>query len=274
MSKSCETAKISRSFYYYQPAPDPDIEVIAAIQALVKKHPRWGFWLIHDKLRLEGHPWNHKRLWRIYCQLGLNLRRHPKKRLPKRKKQPITPPEAPNVCWALDFTSDNLLTGKNFRTLNIIDEFNREALGIEVDLSLPAQRVIRVLDQIIEWRGTPQSLRMDNGPEFIAQALSEWADKQNVELKFIQPGKPTQNPYIERFNGTFRFEVLNAHLFENLEDAQDISFQWMHDYNHERPHRSLNGIPPALKMKQLTSPLKTRPLKIRENLANSRPVLR
>ncbi len=150
----------------------------------------------------------------------------------------------------MDFTSDNLIPGKSFRTLNIIDEFNREALGIEIDISLPAERVIRTLENIIQTRGCPQAIRVDNGPEFTAPVLEKWTKEQQIELQFIQPGKPIQNPYIERFNGTFRFEVLNAHLFDNLEDAQDISFRWMMDYNHERPHRSLKGIPSALMLKQ------------------------
>ena len=150
--RSCLCAGISRSYYYREPAPDRNLEVSELLQTLSERHPRWGFRKMFDKARLMGNVWNHKRVQRVYCRLGLNLRRHFKKRLPKRKKRPITAPSAPNKCWAIDFSSDRLSNGTRFRTLNIIDEFNREALGIEVDVSIASERVIRTLEQIIEWR--------------------------------------------------------------------------------------------------------------------------
>lgn len=209
-------------------------------------YPRWGFRKLYDKVRLEGYIWNHKRVWRIYRNLGLHLRRYFKKHLPKRKKHPVEAPSSPNECWGMDFVSDNLATGKRFRVLNIIDEFNREALEIEVDTSISAQRVVRTLENIAQWRGYPGSLRSDNGPEFISATMQEWAVKHQVELKFIQPGKPSQNPFTERFNGTFRFEFLNPELFDKLDSVRELSSQWKIQYNEQRPHQSLNGLTPEL----------------------------
>ncbi len=140
--------------------------------------------------------------------------------------------------------SDTLYSGRRFRTFNLMDDFNREVLAVEIDTSLPAQRVIRVLNQVCSWRGTPQRLRVDNGPEFLATALAEWAENQGVELAFIQPGKPTQNAYIERLNGTYRYELLNAYVFENLDEVRELTHQWIEEYNTERPHDSLGDLTP------------------------------
>jgi putative transposase len=145
----------------------------------------------------------------------------------------------------MDFMHDSLYGGRSFRTLNIIDEGVREALAIEVDTSLPAARVVRVLEQLNEWRGLPDQIRVDNGPELIAQELQNWCDAHHITLAHIQPGKPNQNAFIERFNRTYRHEVLNAHLFESLDDVREISWQWLHHYNEERPHDALNGLPPS-----------------------------
>ena len=169
---SCQCLSISRSHYDWQPAPDRNQEVAAELLRLAEKHPRRGFRKLFDKTRLEGYRWNHKRVCRVHCRLGLNLRRPLKKRLPKRERQPIEAPQAPNECWALDFTSDNLSTGQSFRSLNVIDEFNREALEVEVDTSLPAERVVRTLDHAVAWKGLPKAVRMDNGPEFISEKMS------------------------------------------------------------------------------------------------------
>ena len=145
----------------------------------------------------------------------------------------------------MDFMSDALKCGRRFRTFNVVDDFNREVLGIEVDLSLPSQRVIRALDRIAEWRGYPAQIRMDNGPEFTALALSDWAEDKGVKLEFIKPGKPSQNGYVERFNRTYRTEILDFYLFSELEEVRDITSQWMREYNEERPHESLGDMTPA-----------------------------
>ena len=162
-----------------------------------------------------------------------------------RQRQPLTVFPAINQSWSLDFVHDVLICGKRFRTLNVLDEGVRECLGIEIDTSLPASRVVRLLEQISACRGFPKQLRMDNGPELISGQLTAWCQQNNVEMLHIQPGKPNQNAYIERFNRTYREEVLNAYLFTSLEQVREITWQWLVDYNEQRPHDALNGLTPA-----------------------------
>jgi len=149
-----------------------------------------------------------------------------------------------DLTWSLDFMSDSLSNGRAIRTLNILDDYNREALWIEVDTSLPAERVVRVLENLLLWRATPKQIRMDNGPELISQRLERWAKEKQIELLHIQPGKPAQNAYIERFNRTFREEVLDAYLFDDLQEVRTITEHWLEDYNTIRPHEALQGLPP------------------------------
>jgi putative transposase len=160
------------------------------------------------------------------------------------KKQALLQPLVPNLHWSMDFMMDNLRDGKKFRTLNVIDDFNREALAIVPSKSITAKRVVMELEQLIDWRGKPEKIRVDNGPEFIAEVLKAWTEKKNIELKFIEPGKPAQNGYIERFNRTFRDEILSMHLFESLDHVQQKANQWICKYNNKRPHRSLNRMTP------------------------------
>jgi len=176
--------------------------------------------------------------------MKLNLRIKSKKRLPSRAPKPLEQPEAANISWSLDFMSDSLSNGRTFRTLNIIDDFNREVLWIEIDTSLPAERVIRTLDMIGSWRGYPERIRLDNGPELISQKMAQWAETHGIELSFIQPGKPTQNAYIERFNRTYREDVLNAYLFTSLHEAREITEAWIEAYNVVRPHQALGNLSP------------------------------
>lgn len=171
--------------------------------------------------------------------MKLNIRRRAKKRLPERIKQPLMLPSAPNQVWSIDFMSDSLVDGRKFRLLNIIDDFNRESLAIEVDTSLPSLRVIRVLDQLITQRGKPANIRCDNGPEFISHKLEQWCTNREITLQFIQPGKPMQNAYIERKNGSIRRELLNAYLFYSLGEVRVLKEEWRLDYNQDRPHKSL-----------------------------------
>lgn len=173
------------------------------------------------------------------------MKRKGKRRLPTRILQPLEAVNAINVSWSMDFMSDALQSGRKLRTLNLIDDFNREALAIEIDTSLPAERVIRVLEQVIAWRGKPKRIRVDNGPEFISTKLGLWCEEQGIQLQFIQPGKPTQNAYIERFNGSFRKDVLDAYLFENLHQVRSLTDEWIEDYNYDRPHDALGGRSPA-----------------------------
>jgi putative transposase len=247
IKRSCQVVSLSRAAYYREAGRFAvrDAPVIEALNAVVARHGRWGFWKCHDRLRLDGHPWNHKRVWRIYCQMKLNLPRRTKRRL-IRPAQPLNAPLWPNEIWSLDFMSDSLYQGRRFRTLNILDESVREALAIEIDTSLPAQRVVRVLQQLETWRGLPKAIRLDNGPELTSQYLAEWCKRKGIELRFIQPGKPNQNAFIERFNRSYRTEVLNGWLFTSLDEVREITHQWLQSYNEERPHDALGNLPPAV----------------------------
>ena len=235
---------ISRTAYRYQSKKPADAEIRQQLQILAERKPRWGFGKMRDYLRNQGYGWNHKRIRRVYREMKLNLRVKPKRRLPTRDPKPLVQPDQVNESWSLDFMSDSLSNGRAFRTLNIIDDFNREALWIEVDFSIPALRVIRVLNMLASWRGLPRQIRMDNGPELISKALAEWAEAHKVELAFIEPGKPAQNAYIERFNRTYREDVLDAYLFSTLQEVRDITDEWIEEYNTIRPHEALEGLPP------------------------------
>jgi putative transposase len=215
-----------------------------ALEELVKRHPTIGFWKCYYRLRRKGFDCNHKRLYRVYKLLKLNIRRKIKRRLPQRIKQPLTLPDGTNKTWSMDFMSDSLVDGRRFRLLNIIDDYNRESLWIEVDTSLPALRVIRVLERLLELRGKPNRIRVDNGPEFISDRLGNWCEERQILLQFIQPGKPTQNSFIERNNGSLRKELLNAYHFFSLQEVRMMAQEWQLDYNHERPHDSLGNVPP------------------------------
>lgn len=243
--RACRIVGLSSSLCYYQPKRVTDTAVAAQLRILAEQQPRWGFKKLYHALRHAGYNWNHKRVHRVYRALQLHLRVKRSKRLPKRTPLPLAQPEQPNECWSVDFMSDALLNGRRFRTLNVLDDFNREVLGIEVDTSLPALRVIRALDQIALWRGYPQRIRVDNGPEFTASAFQSWAQTHHIRLDFIQPGCPAQNAYIERFNRTYREEVLDFYLFVSLQEVRDITQTWVHTYNYVRPHDALGGSAPV-----------------------------
>lgn len=259
IQRACSAIKLSRSSYYglRRGRLEGDREIIGALQQLVSIHRRWGFWKCYHRIRLDGKIWNHKRVYRIYCALGLNQVRRTKKRLLRRERQPMEVLREMNHTWAIDFMSDALYDGRRFRTFNVMDEGMREALGIEIDTSLPAIRIIRVLDQIIEWRGSPKAIRCDNGPEMQAQVFLDWCRDQGIELKYIQPGEPNQNPFIERFNRTYRNEVLDAYLFEDLDQVREITQEWLGLYNEQRPHDALGGLPPSLYRQSLKTKIST-----------------
>ena len=242
---ACRAFNLSRTVYHYQPDTMRDEPVIEALLALAERFPRYGFAKLFCKLRRQGHKWNHKRVYRIYCALKLNLRRRGKRRLPSRNPSPLSIPASINQCWSVDFMSDSLWCGRSFRTFNVLDDYNREVLAIEVDLNLPALRIIRVLDRIALTRGYPRKLRLDNGPELTSVRLAEWAEEHRIELGFIEPGKPTQNSYIERFNRTFREEVLDMYVFRYLSEVREITENWITEYNEERPHESLGNLTPT-----------------------------
>lgn len=207
---ACEALYISQTCYRYQPKlSSENAEIADWLVRLTHNQRNWGFGLCFLYLRnVKGYRWNHKRVYRIYRELELNLQIKPKKRLVRERPEPLAEPAAINQVWSMDFMHDSLEDGRAYRLFNVIDDFNREGLGIEVDFSLPAERVIRSLDQIIEWRGKPQSLRCDNGPEYISAALLSWAENHEIRVEHIQPGKPQQNAYVERCNRTVRYDWL------------------------------------------------------------------
>lgn len=243
---------ISESCYLYKPKnSDVNAEVTDWLIRLTQTHKRWGFGLCFLYLRnVKGYGWNHKRVYRIYRELELNLRIKPRKRLVREKPDKLLVPESPNEVWSMDFMSHKLTDGRKFRTFNVLDDYNREGLGIEVDISLPSQRVIRSLDNIIEWRGKPKRIRCDNGPEYISHVLKDWAEKHDIEIVFIQPGNPQQNAYVERFNRTVRHEWLEMEEFESVHAAQEKSEHWLWTYNNVRPNMALGGVTPSQKLKQ------------------------
>lgn len=248
---ACRTFSISETCYRYQPKLSDENELIADwLVTLTKAKKAWGFGLCFLHLRnVKGFGWNHKRVYRIYRELELNMRIKPRKRLQRDKPEPLAVPEAPNEVWSMDFMADQLVDGRSFRTLNVLDDFNREGLAIEVDFSLPSERVVRTLNQIIGWRGKPLAIRVDNGPEYISGTLQTWAAKAGIALMYIQPGKPQQNAYVERYNRTVRTEWLGRYHFETIEEVQDHATRWLWTYNNERPNMGIGGMTPIQKLK-------------------------
>lgn len=243
--QACRAARLTRSAFYYERRPRNDAPVIEAVQRYAQENPRHGFDKLYPVLRSQEHGFGKHRLYRVYCALRLNLKRRGKRRLPDRVRQPLTVPSKPNDTWSIDFMSDALWSGRRFRTFNVLEDFNREALRIEIDTNLPAARVVRVLDELVDIRGRPERLRLDNGPELISDALSDWAKRHgNVQLAFIQPGKPMQNALIERFNRTYREEVLDCYVFETLGEVRRMTAEWLTRYNHQRPHEALGNLSP------------------------------
>tara|TARA_Y100001001_G_scaffold128019_1_gene126932 strand:+ start:360 stop:1157 length:798 start_codon:yes stop_codon:yes gene_type:complete len=243
---ACICLGVSQSCYHYQPKLNSENALIADwLLRLTEAQKQWGFGLCFLYLRNVKHfTWNHKRVYRIYRELELNLRIKPRRRLKRDKPDALAVPTAVNQVWSMDFMSDSLTDGRSIRTFNVIDDYNREGLTIDVDLSMPGLRVIRALEQIIEWRGKPAAIRCDNGPEYLSAALVTWANRQQITLMYIQPGKPTQNAYVERFNRTVRHEWLDLHEFESIEQAQQLATEWLWLYNNERPNTAIGGIPP------------------------------
>ncbi|WP_419784270.1 IS3 family transposase [Maridesulfovibrio sp.] len=249
--QACEAFSISQTCYRYEPKLSAENELVADwLVRLTHNQRNWGFGLCFLYLRnVQGFSWNHKRVYRIYRELELNMRIKPKKRLVREKPEPLSQPESANQVWSMDFMHDQLEDGRSFRLLNVIDDFNREGLSIEVDLSLPADRVVRTLNQIIEWRGKPEAIRCDNGPEYISNRLLLWAEKEKIRLEYIQPGNPQQNAYVERFNRTVRYDWLSHYMFESIQEVQDYATKWLWTYNNERPNMGIGGITPMQKLR-------------------------
>lgn len=248
--RACADFQVSETCYRYERQLSAENEQIADwLVRLTHNQRNWGFGLCFLYMRnVKGFGWNHKRVYRIYRELELNLRIKPKKRLVRDKPEPLTIPETTNQVWSMDFMHDALGDGRPFRLFNVLDDFNREGLAIEVDLSLPSARVIRALEQIIEWRGRPKVIRCDNGPEYVSGALLQWAARQQIRIEYIQPGKPQQNAYVERFNRTVRYDWLSQYLFDSIEQVQQEATRWLWTYNNERPNMALGGITPIQKL--------------------------
>lgn len=270
--RACKLIGISRTTCQYKAKQKDDSELQMALTTLTDKHAAIGYWQCCYRLWNKGYPWNHKRIYRVYTDMKLNIRRRAKKRLPDRIKQPLLVAAAPNETWSIDFMCDSLTDGRKFRLLNIIDDFNRESLAIEVDTSLPALRVIRVLDTLITQRGKPANIRTDNGPEFISHRLQQWCEDNAITLQYIQPGRPMQNAYIERKNGSIRRELLNTYLFYSLAEVRTMSAEWRMDYNTERPHKSLGYLSPLKYAEQFCKSSEAA-LPLYPQTANEKPLL-
>ncbi|HPR07496.1 MAG TPA: IS3 family transposase [Denitromonas sp.] len=247
---ACLTFDVSETCYRYRATrPDEDAVIADWLVRLTTAYRDWGFGLCFLYLRnVKGFGWNHKRVYRIYRALELNLRIKPRKRLVRAMPEPLSVPTTINEVWSIDFMHDALSNGRSFRLFNVLDDFNRQGLGIEADFSLPAERVIRSLEQIIEWRGLPKAIRCDNGPEYISGLLLAWAERRGIRIDHIQPGKPQQNAYVERYNRTVRYGWLSQWLFDSIEDVQEAATRWLWTYNHERPNMALGGITPMQKL--------------------------
>lgn len=244
--RGCEMASTHRSSVRYKSRRVDDPRLLARLRELAALYPRYGYEMLAKLVRREGFRVNLKRVRRIYLAEGLKLRQKPRKKLVAAapREKPVAP-DAPNRRWSMDFMRDALGNGRPFRTFNVLDDGSRESLRIEVDFSLPAERVVRVLEQIKLERGLPREIVVDNGPEFVSKVLDAWAAKHGVRLRFIRPGCPVENCFVESFNGTFRRDCLDAHWFEDLDHARRVIESWRRDYNHHRPHSGLGDLTPA-----------------------------
>lgn len=241
---ACKLAGISRTAYRYQSRAKPDLAVRSELKVLAARYPRYGYLILHSLLKVQGLVVNKKRTYRLYTEEGLQVRTKKRKKL-TRPKQPHEVPIMPNQRWSMDFVSDQLSSGRRFRILNVVDDYSRELIGQLVSVSISGRQVARFMDQLLELRDKPNKIVCDNGTEFTSKAMFFWSKETSVELGFIQPGKPTQNAFVESLNGKFRNECLNQHWFRTLEEAKYEIDLWREHYNHVRPHSSLKYLPPV-----------------------------
>jgi putative transposase len=243
--RACRVVGLAPATYYYRARRQEPAELREKLKLLAAQRPRWGYRRLHILLQREGHHVNHKLVFRVYRAEGLAVRRKKRKRMASALRVVPPAPTRPRQQWTMDFTEDSLSTGRRFRTLNVIDAFTRECLAIEVDLSLPGQRVVRVLERLVELHGVPGVIRVDNGSEFTSRVVDSWAYHRGIKLEFIRPGKPIENAHIESFNGKFRDECLNENWFISLDDARRKIEAYRTDYNEVRPHSSLDNQTPS-----------------------------
>ncbi len=236
--------KLERSVYYYRHRRDPQTELRLRLRELAAARVRYGYERLHTLLLREGWRINHKRVYRLYHEEGLSLRLKTKKKRISQRRVPLSRPAAPNECWSMDFVHDRLADGRSFRLLTLVDNFSRVSPAIECDFSFNGPRVAAVLERLKE-NGLPQTIKVDNGSEFISKAFDAWAHRNGVKLEFSRPGKPTDNAFIESFNGRLRQECLNQNWFLSLDDARQTIESWRRDYNEYRPHSSLDQRTPS-----------------------------
>jgi len=244
VTRACGLIGISRSLYRYRSRRPDSGSLRARIAEIAAIKRRYGYRRVYLRLRREGWEVNRKRVYRLYREAGLAVRRRRRKRIGVFERKPLPKPTAANVSWSMDFVADGLIGGRRLRCLTIVDDCTRECLAIEVDTSLPGLRVQAVLERLADTRGLPRSITVDNGPEFDGKVLDQWAYRTGVQLSFIRPGKPNENAYIESFNGKFRDECLNEHWFISLTHARSVIEAWRIEYNTERPHSSLGNRTP------------------------------
>ena len=245
VTRACGLIGISRSLFRYRRRRPDSAPLRARIEEIAAAKRRYGYRRVYLRLRREGWTVNRKRVYRLYREAGLAVRRRQRKRIGIVERKPLPKPTAANVSWSMDFVADGLIGGRRLRCLTIVDDCTRECLAIEVDTSLPGRRVQAVLERLADTRSLPQSITVDNGPEFDGKVLDQWAYQTGVQLSFIRPGKPNENAYIESFNGKFRDECLNEHWFLSLAHARSVIEAWRIEYNIERPHSSLGNRTPA-----------------------------
>ncbi len=243
--RACEVIGLSRSRWHYRTRRPIYDDLRERLRELAALRPKWGYQMLHILLRREGRLVNHKLVLRLYREEGLAVSRRRKKKRVSIPRVPLPAPTIPNERWSMDFVTDALADGRQFRCFTIVDDMTRECPAIEVAHSLPALRVIQVLDRLAMTRGLPRSIVCDNGPEFAGRALDLWAHARGVSLQFIRPGKPVENAFIESFNGKFRNECLDTEWFNSITEAQQTVERWRVDYNEIRPHGSLDRRTPA-----------------------------
>lgn len=242
--RACRTLGVPRASHRYKSKRPPATELVARLRRLAAERPRFGYRRLHVLLRRQGVDVNHKRVYRVYRDEGLAVRIRRRRRFAASPRMTLPAPTRPGERWSMDFVSDHLANGRRFRILTTVDCCSRKSPGVLVDTSIGGDRVVRFLDELCLDGGFPEMIEIDNGPEFISNALDRWAYQRGVRLHFIRPGKPTDNAFIESFNGKLRDECLNANWFDTLEQTRQIIYEWWKDYNERRPHSSLGDLTP------------------------------
>ena len=249
--RALQVVGMSASAYRYQPRPDRNQALRERIVGLAQRHRRYGAGMIYLKLRQAGETVNHKRVERLYGLEKLQIRRRRRKKTPVSERQPLLRPGAANEVWSMDFVFDRIATGRSLKALVIVDDATHEAVAVLAEHSIGGERLTRMMDEVCSRRGRPAVIRTDNGKEFTGKAMLNWAYRNGVSLRLIEPGKPNQNAYVESFNGRLRDECLNEHWFTSLPHARLEIERWRREYNEERPKQGLGGLTPTQYAKHL-----------------------